>query len=115
MKWDLILMAAMYIFAGVMHFIKPKAYIKVMPKYLKPRKFLVLLSGVFEILLGVGLLFDITREISAIGIILMLVTFFLVHFNMLRGKKYSAGVPKWILILRIPLQFVLIWWAYIYI
>jgi len=114
MKWDLILMAAMYIFAGVMHFIKPKAYIKVMPKYLKPRKFLVLLSGVFEILLGVGLLFDITREISAIGIILMLVTFFLVHFNMLRGKKYSAGVPKWILILRIPLQFVLIWWAYIY-
>jgi len=115
MKWDLILMAAMYTFAGVMHFIKPKAYIRVMPRYLKPRKFLVLLSGGFEILLGIGLLFEETRQLAAIGIILMLVTFFLVHFNMLRGKKFSAGVPKWILILRIPLQFVLIWWAYIYV
>jgi uncharacterized membrane protein len=115
MRWDLILMAIMYAFAGIMHFIKPKAYIKVMPKYLKPRKFLVLLSGAFEILLGIGLLFETTRQVSAIGVILMLIVFLLVHFNMLRGKKFALGVPRWILILRIPLQFVLIWWAYIYV
>ncbi|MBZ9651719.1 DoxX family protein [Psychroflexus montanilacus] len=115
MNWDLIVMSIMYAFAGIMHFIKPKAYIKVMPRYLKARKSLVLLSGVFEIALGVGLLFDATRSISALGIILMLIVFLLVHFNMLRGKKYAVGVPRWVLILRIPLQFVLIWWAYLYI
>ena len=115
MKWDLILMAAMYVFAGGMHFIKPKAYIKVMPNYIKPRRFLVLLSGCFEILLGIGLLFEETRHLAAIGIILMLIVFLIVHFNMLRGEKFSAGVPRWILILRIPLQFVLIWWAYVYV
>jgi uncharacterized membrane protein len=115
MKWDLILMAAMYIFAGVMHFIKPKAYIKVMPKFFKARKELVLLSGLFEIALGLGLLFEETRSISSIGIILMLIVFLIVHFNMLRGEKFAFGIPKWILILRIPLQFILIWWAYLYI
>lgn len=108
-------MSIMYAFAGIMHFIKPDAYIKVMPRFFKARKFLVLLSGGIEIALGIGLLFQKTRSISAIGIILMLLVFFTVHFNMLRGDKFAAGVPKWILILRIPIQFILIWWAYLYI
>ncbi len=115
MSWDLVVMALMYVFAGIMHFVKPKAYLKVMPKFLKARKFLNLLSGAFEIALGIGLLFDATRSFSALGIILMLIVFLLVHFNMLRGEKFALGVPKWILILRIPLQFILIWWAYLYI
>lgn len=115
MNWDLILMCIMYSFAGVMHFIKPKAYIKVMPRFLKARKTLVLISGAFEIVLGIGLVFEKTRSISAVGIILMLIVFLIVHFHMLRGEKFALGVPKWILILRIPLQFLLIWWAYIYI
>jgi len=40
--------------------------------------------------------------------------FFLVHFYMLTGKKAAAGIPRWVLILRIPLQFGLIYWAYWY-
>lgn len=115
MNWDLILMGIMYSFAGTMHFIKPKVYLKVMPKFFKARTFLVYLSGAFEILLGIGLFFEYTRSLAAIGIILILVVFLSVHFNMLRGEKYAMKVPKWILIVRIPLQFILIWWAYLYI
>lgn len=112
--WDLYVMAVMYIFAGLMHFIKPKPYLKVMPQFLPAHKTLVLLSGITEVILGVGLLFPETRNLSIVGIVAMLVVFFLVHFNMLRGGKHAAGVPLWILILRIPLQFLLIWWAVVY-
>lgn len=48
------------------------------------------------------------------GIIAMLIVFLLVHFYMLSGEKASTGIPKWILILRIPLQFVLMYWAWSY-
>lgn len=112
--WHLYLMAAMYIFAGLMHFIKPKAYLRIMPRYLPNHKALVFWSGVAEVILGLALCFSPTKNYAIYGIVLMLLIFLLVHFYMLSGKKASAGIPKWILILRIPLQFGLIYWAYIY-
>ena len=85
-----------------------------MPRYLPQPKLLVGLSGLAEILLGTGLCFSDTKEYSIYGIILMLAIFLLVHFYMLSSEKASAGLPKWVLILRIPLQFVLMYWAYSY-
>lgn len=107
-------MAGMYILAGLMHFVKPKMYMRIMPRYLPNHKFLVLLSGVAEIVLGAALLFSETKAFAIYGIIVMLVIFLLVHFYMLSGEKASAGIPKWLLILRIPLQFFLMYWAWIY-
>ncbi len=112
--WHLYLMAGMYIFAGIMHFIKPKAYLRIMPRYLPSPKALVFCSGVIEILLGIGLCFSETKNLAIYGIITMLAIFLVVHFYMLSGEKEGAGIPKWILILRIPLQFLLMWWAYYY-
>lgn len=112
--WHLYAMAAMYIVAGLMHFIKPKLYLRIMPRYLPNHKMLVYLSGLAEILLGVGLCFSLTKNLAIYGIILMLAIFLLVHFYMLSGEKASAGIPKWLLILRIPLQFFLMYWAYWY-
>ncbi|WP_150451980.1 DoxX family protein [Arenibacter lacus] len=112
--WHLYLMAFIYIVAGTMHFIQPKMYLRIMPNYLPKPKLLLALSGMAEILLGFGLCFSTTKDISLYGIISMLIVFLLVHFYMLKGKKEAAGIPKWILILRIPLQFVLIYWAYYY-
>jgi uncharacterized membrane protein len=108
-------MAAMYIIAGSFHFIKPKAYLRIMPRYLPAPKLLVVLSGVSEVLLGIGLLFEETKALAIYGIIAMLLVFLLVHFYMLSSKKAAAGFPVWVLIIRLPLQFVLIWWAYFYI
>ena len=112
--WHLYLMAFMYVFAGVMHFIKPKAYLRIMPKYLPNHKALVFWSGIIEVVLGFGICFSITKNIAVWGIIVTLAVFLLVHFYMLSSKKASAGVPKWILVLRIPLQFGLMYWAYWY-
>jgi uncharacterized membrane protein len=107
-------MAAIYIFAGIMHFIKPKAYLRIMPRYLPNHKLLVKLSGIAEIILGIGLCIPLLKNPSIYIIILMLMFFLMVHFYMLTGKKASAGIPRWILLLRIPLQFGLMYWAYWY-
>lgn len=112
--WHLYLMAIMYVFAGIMHFIRPKIYMRIMPKYLPFPRFLVFISGVFEILLGIALCLPETKNAAIYGIIAMLSVFLLVHFYMLKGEKESAGIPKWILVLRIPLQLLLMYWAYVY-
>lgn len=112
--WHLYLMAAMYILAGLMHFIRPKMYLRIMPRYLPQPKLLVALSGIAEIMLGLGLCFPFTKNIAISGIIAMLVVFLVVHYYMLSNKKAGAGIPLWILFLRIPLQFGLMYWAFWY-
>lgn len=112
--WHLYTMAFMYIVAGLFHFIKPKLYMRIMPNYLPYHRTLVYWSGLAEIVLGMGLCFTQTMDYAVYGIMAMLFVFLLVHFYMLTGEKASAGIPKWILILRIPLQFFLMYWAFYY-
>lgn len=112
--WHLYLMAGIYIVAGSIHFIKPKTYLRIMPRYLPAHKPLVFLSGAAEIILGAGLFFPETKNLAVYGIILMLLIFLLVHFYMLSSKKAGAGFPKWALWIRVPLQFLLMWWAWYY-
>lgn len=112
--WHFLLMSFMYILAGIMHFIKPKAYLRIMPRYLPNHRLLVALSGISEIVLGISLLSPKLKDPAIYGIIAMLAIFLTVHFYMLSGKKASTGIPKWILLLRIPLQFGLMYWAYSY-
>lgn len=107
-------MAILYIAAGIMHFIKPKMYLRIVPRYLPHPKLLVIASGIVEIVLGIGICIPFFKDFSIYGIIAMLTVFLLVHFYMISGEKASAGIPKWILMLRIPLQFLLAFWAYSY-
>ncbi|WP_323788106.1 MauE/DoxX family redox-associated membrane protein [Psychroserpens sp.] len=113
-SWLLYVMPLMYVVAGTMHFIKPKAYMRIMPRYLPNPKLLVYLSGIAEIVLGIALCIPALEVYAVYGIIAMLLVFLLVHFYMLSGEKASAGIPKWILIIRIPLQFGLMYWAWWY-
>ncbi len=112
--WHLYAMAIMYMIAGIFHFIKPKLYLRIMPRYLPIPKTLVYASGVVEIILGILILVEETRLMAIYGLVLMLAVFLLVHFYMLSSKKAAAGIPKWILLLRIPIQFLLMYWAILY-
>ena len=114
MPWHLYLMAGMYVVAGMLHFIYPNAYLRIMPKYLPYHKHLVYVSGVVEIVLGIALCWHFSKDPAIYCIIAMLALFLSVHFYMLSGKDAAAGVPKWILWLRIPLQFGLMYWAFWY-
>ncbi len=71
-------------------------------------------SGVAEIALGIGLCFAITKNLAIYGVITLLAIFLLVHFHMLSTEKVAAGIPTWILVLRLPFQFGLMYWAFSY-
>lgn len=112
--WHYYLMAALYILAGLNHFRSPGIYLKIMPPYLPWHQFLVAASGVLEILAGGGLLFLATKNAAIYLIIALLLSFFTVHFFMLNSDTAGMGLPKILLILRLILQFGLIFWAYWY-
>lgn len=112
--WHLYLMAGMYVVAGIFHFLKPKIYMRIMPRYIPNHKAMVYWSGLAEVVLGIGLCFNSTKNAAIYGIIAMLAVFLLVHVYMLSNEKAAAGVPKWILVLRLPLQFGLMYWAFGY-
>lgn len=107
-------MGLLYIVAGIMHFLKTKSYMRVMPRYLPRPKLLVYISGVAELVLGITVMLPATKNYAIIGITLMLLAFLLVHINMLRSRKAGLNLPVWLLVFRLLLQFVLIWWALFY-
>ena len=112
--WHLYLMGGLYVIAGIMHFLKPRMYLRIMPPYLPYHKELVFISGIIEIALGIAICIPALKNFAVYGLVAMLLIFLTVHFYMLSNEKGGAGIPKWILILRIPLQFVLIYWAWSY-
>lgn len=109
-----VVLAAIFIAGGVAHLVRPELYRPVMPGWLPAHDALILISGVAEALGGVGLLGKRTRRASAIGLILLLIAVFPANVEMLRVSQ-GRGVPWWgeaLLWLRLPLQAVLIWWAW---
>jgi len=110
----LYLMSACYVYAGVSHFRKPYFFLKMMPPIIPYPKFWVDFSGVVEIILGLGLLLEATRSWSAWGIIGLLIVVFPANVYMLTSGRFHK-FPKAFLIARLPLQLVLIWWAYQYV
>ena len=113
-KIALYAMAAFYTYAGVAHFRNPKFFLKIMPPWLPAHQFLVSASGVVEIACGVGLLFPQTRIWAAWGLIALLIIVFPVNLYMATSGKFSPQIAEWFLWLRLPLQGVLIWWAWTY-
>jgi uncharacterized membrane protein len=109
----LYLMSLLYTAAGINHFIKPKFYLAIMPPYIPAHELMVFLSGIAELVLGIGLLFPPTRAFAAWGIILLLVAVLPANVYMITSDKFTK-ISAWILWLRLPLQFLLMWWAYIY-
>ena len=106
------ILAFLLIMAGILHFLKPRFYMKIMPEYLPAHFLLVILSGIAEIVCGLLLLFPITQNIGAYLTIALLVAVFPANIEM--SRKYLVKKKKgfWWTILRLPLQVLLIWWAY---
>jgi uncharacterized membrane protein len=114
MTVGLVVAAALFVLAGVLHFVIPRFYMAIMPAYLPAPLLLVQLSGVAEILGGVGLAFPATRKPAAIGLILLLAAVFPANIEMLRlAHERSAGLlERTALWLRLPLQPLLMWWVW---
>lgn len=98
--------------AGLLHFINPEPYLKFIPYFLTLPLLLVYLSGFFEILLGLALLFNknIAAK-SAFGIFILMLIFLPLHIWDLFKEDPAIG-SRIMAIIRFPIQLLLIYLSY---
>lgn len=105
-------LALLFIGAGIMHFVAPAGFVRIVPPYLPAPLLLVYVSGVAEIAGGLGLLIPGTRRLAGWGLIALLLAVFPANIYMLQAHGAGLPVPMWALWLRLPLQLVLIAWVW---
>ena len=115
LKLLVVLMGLSYVWIGCQHFINPSFFLKIVTPYLAFHLELVYLSGGFEIIFGLGLLFKKTRFYASWGLVFLLIAVYPANiylaFNEIPQEaiNVSSFMASWV---RLPIQFVLIWLAY---
>jgi uncharacterized membrane protein len=99
---------------GVMHFVSPEPFVAIVPNGLPHPLAFVYGSGLIEVIAGAGLFFPAVSQISAWTLILLYVCVFPANWYQAVHNISVAGLPHdppliW---LRIPMQALLIAWAY---
>jgi len=108
------LLGSLFVLAGVNHFARAASYVAIVPRYLPFPIALVYASGFGEIALGLMLLVPRLTRLAAWGLIALLVAVFPANIEMALHPELHPTIPLWLLWLRLPLQGLLIWWAYLY-
>src|SRR5215468_2525144 len=105
------LLAISFIGAGLNHFANPEFYMRIMPPYLPWPSALHLTAGFFEVAFGVMLLIPRFQKLAAWGLIALLLAVYPANIHMaVHHELYQLPMGfHWI---RLPLQFVLIAWAW---
>jgi len=111
MKWVL---GLFFVAAGIAHFVRPGIYLKIMPPYLPWHLPLVYLSGLAEVVLGGMLLVPRYTVPAAWGLIALLIAVFPANVHMAMHPELYRGISPIALWVRLPLQGVLVAWAYWY-
>jgi uncharacterized membrane protein len=107
-RWVL---AAFMVAIGTAHLVVPGPFVEIMPAPLAAHGlFLVMLSGVFEILGGIGILVPATRRFAGYGLVALYVAVFPANINMAMHDLAPGGLalPHWMLLARLPFQLVFI-------
>jgi Predicted membrane protein len=102
-----------FIFIGATHFLAPGKYLEMMPPFIPAPVLMIYISGFFEILGGAGLLLSRTKRAAAFGLVALLLAVFPANIyvalaNVQLGGYMNYALYQW---LRLPMQFVLIWWV----
>jgi len=108
------LFAVFFVLAGLNHFKNQEFYMRMMPPYLPWHLFLVYLSGFVEIALGVLLLVPKLKRLAAWGLVGLLLAIFPANIHMAVHADQFPEFSAAMLWARLPLQAVLIAWAYWY-
>lgn len=113
LRW---ILTAFLVAIGLGHFVDPDPFVAIVPDALPAPYFLVYLSGAAEIAGGLGLILPATRRLAAWCLIALFIAVFPANVNMALNDLQlgSRALPAWALWGRLPLQLVLIAWAYWY-
>ena len=106
------LMSLFYILIGIKHFINVDWFMKIMPPYLPYHKELIYLSGTFEIILGIMLMFEKTRFFAGWGLILLLIAVFPANIYLAQTNGAAMNTSPLVAWVRLPFQAVFIALAY---
>jgi uncharacterized membrane protein len=106
------LLALLMIVAGVLHFVNPGFFLKIVPPYLPFHLEIVYLSGVCEIVLGILLLIPRFTRLAGWGIIALLIAVFPANIYLYQHQEIVPASPT-IHFARLLLQGVLIGMAYL--
>ncbi len=109
-----ILFGLFFITAGVMHFVSPDFFVRIMPPYLPWHLEIVYLSGVIEIALGLLLWIPKFTRLAAWGLIALLIAVFPANIHMFQNQDVYTELSATGHSIRLLLQGVLILWAYWY-
>ena len=109
---SVVVLAVLFVGAGALHFVRPRMYEAIVPPSFPSPRALVLISGAFEVLGGVGLLVEALRPWAGWGLAALLVAVFPANLYMAREwERFRRLAPRWVLLARLPLQLVLIAWV----
>lgn len=97
-----------FLIGGIAHFALTDVEMRIVPPYIPWPRAAVLVSGVFELLGAIGLLWHRSRRAAGIGLILLTLAVTPCHVYMLQQPQLF-GVPLWALWLRLPVQAGLLW------
>jgi uncharacterized membrane protein len=103
-----VLFGAFFVIAGVTHFTNRDFFTSIVPPYLPWPELLVYVSGVAEIALGVLLMVPATTRIAAWGLIALLIAVFPANIHMAMNPQLYPDTPLAALLIRLPLQGLLI-------
>jgi len=104
-----------FVFTGLMHFVKPRMYERIVPPYVPRPREVVYASGIAEIAGGLATLHPATRRAGSAWSIATLIAVFPANLHMaLEAERFEKGVPggEAALWARLPVQALLIAWAY---
>jgi uncharacterized membrane protein len=106
-------LAIFFVGAGVAHFVNTEFFVSIVPPYLPAPLALVQVSGVFEILGGLGVLLPATRRLAGWGLVALLFAVYPANLHMAFHPEafVARGMPLWGLYLRLPVQFVFVAWT----
>jgi uncharacterized membrane protein len=92
---------------GIAHFVATSLEMSIVPPYIPWPRAIVWVSGAFELLGAAGVLFLSTRRIAGWGLFILTIAVTPANVYMLQRHDLFA-VPLWILVVRLPLQLVLL-------
>jgi uncharacterized membrane protein len=102
-----------FVFAGAMHFVKPRMYRAIVPPYLPAPEALVCLSGVAEAAGGVGMMLPSQRRRARWWLVATLLAIFPANLHMAQHPEQYPQIPGGArsLKLRLPVQALFILWV----
>lgn len=97
-----------FLFGGVGHFIATDFFVSIVPPYIPHPLAMVYISGVFELLGAIGILFASWRQLAGLGLLLLIICVTPANIYMWQHPDLFPDFPPALLTVRLVIQVFLI-------